>query len=352
MEDQDKMDDSKIEFVLLTEKYYSSFLNKCSSISMAPLFLPNTYNSKSWGVIALKENEIVGGWIGTLRGNIPVAKIFTKGVWFDSLPVFLNLKDKETLLIKLINNAKEKAKLEGIVLFNVTHWSRENIDGTGIFDVQETNATFTIDLKKEKDLLWKELDSKLRNIVRKAEKNEVEVLVVTGSDMVSYLDQFQLLRQETQSRAIGKNQKASMLLKSNNFFTNLLQLYDSSFFIAKHQNKIVAMALMVQSGKVIYYYSGGSDLQANKNTGASSLLIWKAIEYAKDANLEFFDMGGVPKNPDKSHPAYGVFSFKRSFGGEYQEFTSGKIIINKMKYKILNIILTNRFILRIISKKE
>jgi len=68
--------------------------------------------------------------------------------------------------------------------------------------------------------------------------------------------------------------------------------------------------------------------------------------------LSYFDMGGVPVSPDINHPAYGVYTFKKSFGGEYKEYNSGKIIISPIKYKLLNFVLKNRKLLRIISKNE
>ena len=200
--------------------------------------------------------------------------------------------------------------------------------------------------------MWSNVTSKLRNIIRKGEKNNVEVLVVKGEEAVGYLPNFQQLRQDTQARAIGKNGNASMLLKSNLFFTNLLMQAGSYFFMAKYENEIVAMALMVQSGQTMYYFSGGSDLQANKKTGASSFLIWKSIEFAKENGIEFFDMGGVPVKPDDTHPAYGVYFFKKSFGGEYVEYSSGKMIIRKRIYPFLDFVLKNRALLRIISKRE
>ena len=64
-----------------------------------------------------------------------------------------------------------------------------------------------------------------------------------------------------------------------------------------------------------------------------------------------FDMGGVPQSPTAEHPAYGVYVFKRSFGGAYQEFDGGKIIISPTKYRLLNFLLSQRKLLRLFSKK-
>ena len=54
--------------------------------------------------------------------------------------------------------------------------------------------------------------------------------------------------------------------------------------------------------------------------------------------------------PTKEHPAYGVYEFKKSFGGEYMEFDNGPIVINKWKYALLSFVLKNRKLLRILSK--
>ena len=90
---------------------------------------------------------------------------------------------------------------------------------------------------------------------------------------------------------------------------------------------------------------------SNKQYSCSAFIIWKAICYFNEQGLDIFDMGGVPVKPTKDHPAYGVYAFKRSFGGEYQEFKAGDIIISSFKYKILEFILSQRKILRFFSTK-
>jgi hypothetical protein len=340
----------EIRFELLTEEYYNDFLSVCNNSAFAPLLLPNVYSPKLWGIVALQNKKLIGGWVGTLRGDKPFVKFLTKGVWFDSYPIFTDECFCDCCE-PLMEFAKKQARKDKIVLFNLTHWVRQSVENK-LINIPQKNATFLLDLKLPKEELWSKVDSKQRNIIRKAEKSEVDCLNVTGSESLAYLEQFQYLRQITQKRAIKNNSHTSMLLKSNMFFAEVLQKSTSHLFVAKYENKVVAVALMLQSEKTMYYYSGGSDIEINRKTGASSLLIWKAIEYAKDLNLSFFDMGGVPVLQDKSHPAYGVYSFKKSFGGEYKEFNSGKIIISSLKYKLVEFILKNRKFIRFISKNE
>jgi len=340
----------QVVYEKINENRYNDFLAICKNKDFAPLLLPGKFSENLWGIVALQNNKVVGGWAGILRGDKPLVKYFAKGVWFDSYPIFLDENENLETTKLLINFAKQQAKKEKIILFNFTHWVRQTEDVN--FDIPEKNATFLIDLEKNIEFLWKDVDSKQKNIIRKGQKNSVEVITLQKDEALEYLDDFQQLRQTTQSRAVAKNAYSSMLLKSNNFFADIFKNLNSYLFVAKHEEKVAAVALMIQSGTTVYYYSGGSNIEMNKQTGASTFLIWKAIEFAKSLNLSYFDMGGVPVSPDINHPAYGVYTFKKSFGGEYKEYNSGKIIISPIKYKLLNFVLKNRKLLRIISKNE
>lgn len=338
------------EYKRIDSVLYGAYMQQCDHLAASSLFLPEHFQPNLWGIVALENNIVIGGWIGKLRGNKPLIGYFVKGVWFDSLPVFFESNHNETNANQLLYFAKQQALEDNIVTLNVTHWSRKKV--AGIFDIPEQSASFIIDLNATEEELWSHVTTKLRTVIRKGEKTEVEVFSTQGEASLAYLSDFQRLRQNTQSRAISKNAQASMLLKSNQFFSDLLVQPGSYFYVARYEGEVVAMALMVESGGTVYYFSGGSNLQANKKTGASSYLIWKAILGAKSIGCHTFDMGGVPVQPDETHPAYGVYFFKKSYGGVYEEYSSGKIIVRKKIYPLLNFVLKNRALLRMISKRE
>ena len=126
---------------------------------------------------------------------------------------------------------------------------------------------------------------------------------------------------------------------------------NTTLFVGIADNQVATVALMIQSGNTVYYYSGGSDYELNKKYSCSAYVLWKAICWFNSQGIDVFDMGGVPVSPSKEHPAYGVYAFKRSFGGAYQEFDGGKIIISHWKYKLLNWLLSQRKVLRFFSTK-
>lgn len=338
----------EIKIIPITKELYPSYYRLVQTTKWGNPMLPESFSSNLWGNVICQGNIVIGGWVGNLRGNIPLVKKITKSVYFDSYPVFENLEYYNAYHDTLINSIKLHAQNEGITMLNLTHWVRE-----GYLQIDEIgrNATFLTPLQKTEDELWKLVESKQRNCIRKGAKSGVEFLVCRGEESLVYLSYFQRLRQQTQQHAITKHARASMLLKSDEFFRSLFLNNNSILFIGKADNQVATVALMVQSGKTVYYYSGGSDYELNKKYSCSAFILWKSICYCNELGIKYFDMGGVPTQPTKDHPAYGVYAFKRSFGGEYVEFDCGKIIINKWKYILLNFILSQRKLLRLFSTK-
>lgn len=338
----------EIKIIPITKELYQSYYHLVQTTKWGNPMLPESFNTNLWGDVVCIGDIVIGGWVGNLRGDIPIAKWITKSVYFDSYPVFENHEYYNAYQGKLIDALKFHAQKEGITMLNLTHWVRE---GNIQIDVKEYNATFLTQMQKSEDELWTFLESKQRGHVRKGERSGVEFLVCKGEDSLAYLSDFQRLRQQTQQHAIKNHSKASMLLKSDNFFRSLFLNNNTILFVGKVDNRVATLALMVQSGQTVYYYSGGSDYELNKKYNCSAFILWKSICYCNELGIKYFDMGGVPTQPTKDHPAYGVYVFKRSFGGEYIEFKCGKIIINKWKYKLLNVLLSQRKLLRLFSKK-
>lgn len=338
----------KIKIVPLNRELYPLYDQMVQNTPWGNPMLPSTYEFSLWGAIVLDKNNVIGGWVGTIKGNLPVVGFLTKCVYFDSYPIFVSNEIKEQYQELLVRFTREYAKKDGIIMLHLTHWIRENDLS---LDTIEPNATFATTLHRTEEELWKLVESKQRNCVRKGEKSAVECVVCKGNDSLQYLSDFQRLRQQTQRHAITKHSQASMLLKSDVFFQKLFMSANTTLFVGKVDNHVATVALMIESGRTVYYYSGGSDYELNKQYSCSAFVIWKAICYFNERGLDIFDMGGVPVKPVKNHPAYGVYAFKRSFGGEYQEFKAGDIVISSFKYKILKSILSQRKVLRFFSTK-
>lgn len=327
---------------------YAQYINVVNQSRWGNLLMPDVWSDDIWGGIVVEDEKVIGGWVGVYRGNKRFVKWLAKSVYFDSYPFFSTTELYDKYQNLLVETMRDWAERDDIVMFNLTHWVR----GFGMpYLEQELNATFLLPLQESTEAQWKLVESKQRNIVRKGDKNGVVMRALCGKDAIVELPTLQLLREQTQQHAILKNANASMLLKSDEFFTNLLLHTDSTLFIGSVEGKPATVAVMIVSGETAYYYSGGSNYELNKQTGSSAYVIWNAIEYYRNrGDVKYLDMGGVPVKPDQGHPAYGVYAFKRSFGGEYMEFDAGIIVISTFKYKLLNFLLKQRKLLRLFSK--
>ena len=338
----------KYRFEKVTHENYSLFLPIVQQNQWGNILLPNEYNLNLWGGVVYGDDMMIGGWIGSLRGNKPIVKWFAKSVYFDSYPMFVSKDLEKDCQKELIDTMREWAKQEGIVMFNLTHWVR----GYELPYLQvQHNATFLLPLQDTCEAQMKLIESSQRNKIRKGEKNGIVVRVYTGSDAVREIPILQSIREQTQEHALQRNSSASILLKSDRYFENLFLHANSTLFIGYYEEKPVTVLVVQQSGKTACSYSGGSDYDINRKIACSAYVRWKAIEYyIEQPGVDYMDMGGVPPTPKEDDPAYGVYMFKRSFGGEYMEFDMGEIVINQWKYALVKFALSQRKLLRLFSK--
>lgn len=283
--------------VPLSEKYYSAFYTLVQSTRWGNPMLPVRYASSLWGMVVLDGEQVVGGWVGTLRGNVRVVRWLAKSVYFDSYPVFRSAEWENQYATPLLAAVRAYARRSQVTMLNLTHWVRGN---DFPIDSPTKEATFCTDLHTTEEHLWQLVESKQRNCIRKAEKSGVEVETYRGAEAMPYLSDFQRLRQATQQHAIHNHAQASMLLKSNDFFAAKFADPKATLFVAKAESRVAAVALMLQGGDTVYYYSGGSDYELNRKYCCSAFLLWRALCYYNEKGTACFDMGAFPYRPTKT----------------------------------------------------
>ena len=162
----------QIKILPINAELYVAYYNMVRQTTWGNPMLPTTYNNKLWGDVVCVDNQVVGGWVGTIRGDIPVARFITKSVYFDSYPVFVNADIEQKYIDDLISAIKLHAEKEHIVMLNLTHWVR----GRKLpLDVKHIAASFITQLHTTEDGLWSQVESKQRNCIRKGLKSGVEV---------------------------------------------------------------------------------------------------------------------------------------------------------------------------------
>jgi len=95
-------------------------------------------------------------------------------------------------------------------------------------------------------------------------------------------------------------------------------------FVAEYEGEMLAGIIVARLGDKAYYFYGASG-NKRRNLMPSHLLQWQAMRWARDAGCTGYDLWGVPDevglNPDAQIPdppagMWGVWRFKRGFGGQ------------------------------------
>jgi len=156
--------------------------------------------------------------------------------------------------------------------------------------------TYVLNLRKDKEVLKGDMSSSLRNDLRKAQKDGLQVEKSKDLNQVKSLVEKTFSRQDMRSSEYLGRVLFQFAKESNSFA-----------FITYQNGQPSATAFCVHDDRTAYYLLGGYDYE-NKHHGAGPLAMWSSIQYAKDLGLEWFDFEGsmVPQ----------IERFFRGFGGE------------------------------------
>ena len=187
-------------------------------------------------------------------------------------------------------------------------------------------GSWVIDLHQSQDVLWKKLDSKQRNMVRKAEKTGVSIRLAEREDLVPYY----AMHLETCSRSgILPHPRAYFEYIWNHFYSNA----EAKIWIAELEGNVIAGQTFSIHRGVATYWTGASNNSA-RSCGANSLLQWEAIRYFQSVGLDFFENGW--NSDEKTTKAGSISKFKESFGGSLKPIFVGRIESNRISSRLRN----------------
>ncbi len=189
-----------------------------------------------------------------------------------------------------------------------------------------------INLTKTEDQLFSEMHQKTRYNIRLAEKKGVKIEIVKD-DFKKYFEEFYMLLKETAKRDnFGLHPK---IYYQNIFET--LTANNAFLVIARYDNNILLVNLVLLYGRVAYFVFGGSSGKF-KNLMFSHLAQWEAIKEAKTQGMAIYNLGGV-QGSDKGYENYeGISGFKKRFGGEIFEYSdSYDIVLKSFWYNLYNL---------------
>ena len=167
--------------------------------------------------------------------------------------------------------------------------------------------TSILDLQKSEEL-WKGLNKKTRNMVRKAMKNGVNIIEGDTSSVAEYYEMIK----ETFTRVGVTNILPMMFYKA--ILENLKPKNMVKMLLAEHDNKPIAGAIFLCYKDTVYYWHGAS-YREYSNVAPNNLIQWEIIKWGNENGYKHYDL--VRIEPDRLP---GIAAFKMGWGGDTVEF--------------------------------
>lgn len=191
-------------------------------------------------------------------------------------------------------------------------------------DVIDLGKTVAMDLTSE-DVIWTNIHSKNRNMIRKAEKNSIEIK--HGQDLELF-DEFIKIYNAT----MDKDNAEEYYYFKPEFYRSIHEDLKDNYemFWAEYEGKIIAMSIMIFANGRLNYHLSGSDIEY-RNLAPSNLLLYKAALWGCEKGMKTFHLGGGVGSGEDN-----LFKFKIAFNrfSDYQ-FSIAKHIFDKEKYEAL-----------------
>ena len=192
-------------------------------------------------------------------------------------------------------------------------------------------STITLDISDPLEKVIANLPQKGRHAIRRAERDGVVIKLVEATDKNC----------QTMYNLLAETAKGQFGIRSYDYFRTFWQRFEAAgygqLFFAYYNDQIVAGAYAMAYGTKSTYKDGASIRERNVY-GASHLLQWRIIEWAKSRGVKIHDFCGSPPSEEIDNPAhkhYGVGLFKKSFNKIVTDYIGCyDLVIQPAKYKI------------------
>ena len=294
----------------MTEK--EQYIRFCEQRDDLPLFLQAWWmecvaGSKKWNVLLHKNS---GGEIDAFLPYLSIQKYGfklilqpnlsqTNGVWIDSSADTEKEKITEFFIEKL-----SELKVDWYLQNYTFDFPCTSIFEQHGYSVSQRHTFVIPNLTEDEQSLLQSIDSAQRRQIRKAERNGLTIN--EGTDIETFVH-FHTMCLRIRNRENHNLQSVERFL-----IQEALRRGQGALLYAKDLNGEPLAALFLVWDKTCAYYLIPAYDYQQKNSGASSYLVWQAVLYAKKKGLLCFDFEG---GNDAS-----IGRFYRQFGSSEQSY--------------------------------
>ncbi len=268
--------------------------------------------------------------IKDIANDVNFKHLITVGQYFDMEvpygyggPLVINYK--EGALVAFNSLLKEWCVKNNVISqFLRFHPLINNANINGVAEkVVYSHHTVSVDTI-DKELLFANMDSKKRNMIRKAVKNGVAIEI---DEKLDNLEEFKVIYNAT----MQEHNASDMYYFGDNYYQLLKDRFLSHtiLFIAKFEGKPIAASLFFYDEKTMHYHLSGKDVEY-RNLAATDLLLYQAMCWASERGIKEFHLGGGLAEGDS------LYMFKKGFNkfGD-KDFYIGRSIFDVEKYNYL-----------------
>ena len=182
------------------------------------------------------------------------------------------------------------------------------------FEGVQPRFVFRLSITDTLDEVFARFSQKTRYNIRLAERKGVTVRSnCTEADLTPF---YSLLKETCQ--------RDGFLVRGIEYYRviwrELVERDLARLFVAEYEGRPIAAKLSFIFGDKVWYVYGASG-NAYRNVMPNHALQWAMIQWAKSRGCTMYDFRGVSGDLNPDNPLYGLYRFKKGFGGEFVEFT-------------------------------
>lgn len=190
-----------------------------------------------------------------------------------------------------------------------------------ISNVIDLGKTIAMDLSSP-EVIWENIHSKNRNMIRKAEKNGI---VIEHGKSMDLFDKFI----EIYNATMDKDHAEEYYYFKRPFYESIHNdLYNNyEMFYAKLDDGIIAMSIIIFANGRMNYHLSGSTIEY-RNMAPSNLMLYKAALWGYEQGFKTFHLGGGVGSGEDN-----LYKFKATFNKNSDfQFSIGKQVFDQQKY--------------------
>jgi lipid II:glycine glycyltransferase (peptidoglycan interpeptide bridge formation enzyme) len=194
-------------------------------------------------------------------------------------------------------------------------------------------STITLDISRSLKEVLETMPQKGRYAIKRAQRDGVEITADSATE-----ENCKIMYQLLKSTAEGQ-----FGIRKFDYYKKYWQSFENAnmgqLFFAHYEGKIVAGAYAMTFGEKSTYKDGAS-IRERTAYGASHLLQWKVIEWAKSRGVKLHDFCGSPPSDEinnANHPHHGIGMFKTAFNKQVTDYIGCyDMVISAPRYAIWN----------------